>query len=102
MGRVREEKRIRKKIKKRKSPKKEDPGAQKGRKVAKHCVFPLICGPGGSKSRLAKAVGAEQSGQMRDEKLHSVVVKTTFRSQNAQSTPGSDHFWKSRNTVFFQ
>jgi hypothetical protein len=44
-----------KKIKKRKSPKKEDPGAQKGRKVAKHCVFPMICGSGGSKSRLAKA-----------------------------------------------
>ena len=38
MGRVREEKR-RKKIKKRKSPKKEDPGARKGRKVAKHYVF---------------------------------------------------------------
>ena len=31
-------------------------------------VFPLICGPGGSKSRLAKAAGAEPSGQMRDEK----------------------------------
>ena len=49
MGRVREEKRRRKKIKKRKSPKKEDPGARKGRKVAKHCVFPMICGSGGSK-----------------------------------------------------
>ena len=39
MGRVREEKRRRKKIEKRKSEKKEDPGARKGRKVAKHCVF---------------------------------------------------------------
>ena len=38
--------------KKRKSQKKEDPGARKGRKVAKHCVFPMICGSGGSKSRL--------------------------------------------------
>ena len=38
-----------KKIKKRKPPKKEDPGARKGRKVAKHCVFPMICGSGGSK-----------------------------------------------------
>ena len=55
----REEKRRRKKIKKRKSQKKEDPGARKGRKVAKHCVFPMICGSGGSKSRLAKAAGAE-------------------------------------------
>jgi hypothetical protein len=26
---------------------------RKGRKVAKHCVFPMICGSGGSKSRLA-------------------------------------------------
>ena len=65
MGRVREEKRRRKKIKKRKPPKKADPGARKGRKVAKHCVFPMICGSGGSKSRLAKAAGAEPAGQMR-------------------------------------
>ena len=65
-GRVREEKRRRKKIKKRKSPKKEDAGARKGRKVAKHCVFPMICGSGGSKSRLAKAAGAEPCVQMRD------------------------------------
>jgi len=27
---------------KRKSPKKEDADARKGRKVAKHCVFPMI------------------------------------------------------------
>ena len=39
MGRVREEKRIRKNINKRKSSKKEDPGARKGRKAAKHSVF---------------------------------------------------------------
>ena len=35
------------------------------RKVAKHCVFPMICGSRGSKSRLAKAAGAEAAGQMR-------------------------------------
>ena len=34
------------------------------------CFFPMICGSGGSKSRLAKAAGAEPCGQMRDEKLH--------------------------------
>ena len=33
---------------------------RKGRKVAKHCVFPMICGSGGSKSRLAKAAGRSQ------------------------------------------
>ena len=36
----------------------EDALARKGRTVAKHSVFPMICGPGGSKSRLAKAAGA--------------------------------------------
>ena len=38
-------------------------------------------GSGGLKSRLAKAAGAEPSGQMRDEKLHAVVARSTFRSQ---------------------
>ena len=55
-----------------------------------------ICGSGGSKSRLAKAAGAEPSGQMRDEKLHAVVARSTFRSQNVQNRPTSDHFWKLR------
>ena len=56
----------------------------------------MICGSGGSTSRLAKAAGAEPAGQMRDEKLHAVVAQSTFRSQNAQNTPRSDHFWKLR------
>ena len=38
----------------------------------------------------------EPSGQMRDEKLHAVVARSTFPSQNVQNTPGSDHFWKLR------
>ena len=46
----------------------------------------MICGPGGSKSRLAKAAGAEPSGQMRDEKLHAVVARSLFPSQNVQNT----------------
>jgi len=66
------------------------------RKVAKHCVFPMICGSRGSKSRLAKAAGAEPAGQMRDEKLHAVVARSTFASQNVQNTPGSDNFWMLR------
>ena len=56
----------------------------------------MICGSGGSKSRLAKAAGAEPAGQMRDEKLHAVVARSTFWSQNVQDTPCSDHFWKLR------
>ena len=70
--------------------------ARKGRKVAKHCIFSMFCGSRGSKSRLAKAAGAEPSGQMRDEKVHTVVARSTFRSQCVQNTPCSDHFWKLR------
>ena len=54
----------------------------------------MICGSGGSKSRLAKAAGAEPAGQMRDEKLHAVVARITFASQNVQNTWVSEHFWK--------
>ena len=42
--------------------------------------FPMICGSGGSKSRLAKAAGAEPCGQMGDEKLHADVARSTFGS----------------------
>ena len=64
---------------KRKSQKKEDADARKGGKAAKQCVFPMICGSGRSKSRLAKAAGAKPSGQMRDEKVHAIVARSTFR-----------------------
>ena len=97
----------------RKSQKKEDAGARKGRKVPKHCVFPMICGSRGSKSRLAKArvrsqlarwemknctalwheahfqVKMYKAPQLRTtfgswdvEKVHAVVVRSTFPSQN--------------------
>jgi hypothetical protein len=52
----------------------------------------MIWGSGGPKSRLAKAAGAEPSGQTRDEKLHAVVARSTFRSQNVPDTPFSDQF----------
>ena len=115
--------------------------------------FPMIWGSGGSKSRLAKAAGAEPAGQMSRcgakhiskskctkhtivgpllevamskkctplwreahfqvkmykthqvrttfgscdvEKVHAVVARSTFPSQNVQNTPGSDHFCKFR------
>jgi hypothetical protein len=67
VGRVKEDKR-RKKI-------------REGRKVAKHYVFPMFCGPGGSKSRIAKAAGAEPSGEMRGENLHAVVAKHIWKSK---------------------
>ena len=135
---------------KRKSQKKEDAGARKGRKVVIHCVFLMICGSRGLKSRLAKAAGAEPSGRMNNcmplwreshlevkklkaphvrstfgncdvEKVHAwkskctkhtmfgallevamfkkcapLMVRSTFRSQNVQSAPRSEHFWKLR------
>ena len=56
----------------------------------------MICGSGGTKSRLAKAVGVEPAGQISDEKLHAVVARSRFPSQNVQNTPVSDHFWKLR------
>ena len=86
----------REKSQKRKDQKKEDAGARKGRKVAKHCVFSWFCGSGGSKSRLAKAAGAKTSGEMRDEKLHAVVARSRFRSEKVQNTSAPDHFWKLR------
>ena len=30
------------------------------------------------------------------EKVHAVVARSTFGSQNVQNTRGSDHFWKLR------
>ena len=93
MGRVREKRRVgERRSEKRRSQKKEDADARKGRKVAKHNVFPMMRGSGGSKSRLAKAAGAEPAGQMRDGKLHAVVARSTFRSQNVQNTSPSEHF----------
>ena len=61
----------------RKSHKKEDPGARKGRKVAKHCVFQWFVAPEGRKVGSLKR---RVRSQMRDEKLHAVVARSTFRS----------------------
>ena len=59
---------------------------RKGRKLAKQCFF-------GSKSRLAKAAGAEPSGRMRHRRLHAAVARSTCRSQNAKSISRPGHFW---------
>ena len=44
----------------------------------------MICSSEGSKSRLSKAAGAEPCGQMRAEKLHAIVARSTFPSQKAK------------------
>ena len=79
---------------KRKSQKREDQGVRTSRKVAKHCVFPMFCGFGGSRSRLAKAASAEPSVEMRYEQLHAAVARSTFGSQNVTSSSRSENFWK--------
>ena len=48
----------------------------------------------GSKSRLAKATGAEVAAQSRQEKLHAAVARSTFSSQNVQNNSAAEHFWK--------
>ena len=77
----------------------------------------MICGSGGSKSGLAKAAGAEPSGQMRDEKFaRRCGAKHISKSKRAKHTrlgallevemskkctplwreAHSDHFWTFR------
>ena len=98
-GRGREKRKIRRKksrrerVRRKKMQMREKVG--KSRNTVFFHVFPMIWGSG-SKSRLAKAAGAEPAGQMRDEKLHAVVARSTFGSQNVKNTRGSDHFWKLR------
>ena len=96
-GRGREKRKIRRKKSRRERVRRQK--MQMREKVGKSrntVFFQMICGSGGSKSRLAKAAGAEPAGQRRDEKLHAVVARSTFRSEKVQNTSASDHFWKLR------
>ena len=86
----------------------------------------MICGSGGSKSRLKRRVRSQQArwemknctplwreahfqvkmykahqvrttfGSWDAEKVHAVVARSTPTSQNVQNTPGPDHFWQLR------
>ena len=73
---------------------KKDTGARNVRNVAECCAFPMIFGSAGSKSRLAKAAGAEPPGQMSKENLHTAVAQSAFPSQKAEKMTVSDHFLK--------
>ena len=59
-------------------------------------IFPMFCGSGGLKTGLAKATGAEPSGQMRDEELHTTVAWSRFGCQNATNTSALEHVWTLR------
>ena len=48
-----------------------------GKSRATLCFSNVLCS-GGSKSRLAKAAGAEPAGQMKYEQLHALVARSTF------------------------
>ena len=112
----REEKSRREKIRQEKV--KEDPGARKGRKVAKHCGRKVGSLKRRVRSPLARwhmkncmrlwreahfQVKMYKTHQLRTtfgnwdvEKVHAIVARSTFRSENVQNTPFSDHFWKLR------
>ena len=47
--------------------------------------------------KMYKTLGVRTTFGGRDvEKVHAVVARSTFRSQNVQNTRGSDHFWRFR------
>ena len=47
--------------------------------------------------KMSKTLGVRTTFGSSDlEKVHAVVARSTFRSQNLQNTPFSDHFWKLR------
>ena len=50
--------------------------------VANHCFSMTRA----SKSRLAKVAGAEVAVELRNEKWHGTVARSTFPSQNVQKT----------------
>ena len=49
----------------------------------------MIRGSGGSKSKLAKAAGAEPCAQSRYPKSYTAVAQSTFPNQTAQNTTGA-------------
>ena len=77
-GRDREKRKIRRKKSRRERVRRKQMPMREKVGKSRNTVFPMIWGSGGSKSRLAKAAGAEPAGQMRDEKLHSVDVQNTI------------------------
>ena len=47
--------------------------------------------------KMSKTLGVRTTFGSSDlEKVHAVVARSTFPSQNVQNTPRSDHFWKLR------
>ena len=96
-GRGREKRKIRReKIRRERVRRKKMQMREKVGKSRDTVFFQWFVAPEGRKVGLLKRRGAEPAGQTRDEKLHAVVARSTFPSQNVQNTPASDSFWKFR------
>ena len=84
LGRPRGERASRKKIK----------SGQKGRRVAKRCVFQCLSVPKGRKvGWLYKAAGAGPSGGLSIQKVHTAAARSTCRSQIFKAP----HVWSERH-----
>ena len=59
--------------------------AKKAGRLRNIVFVPMFCGSGRPKSRLAKAAGAEPAGQMKDEKLHAVVARSTLEVKRGKT-----------------
>ena len=91
--RRREEKRRRKKTRRERVRGKKMQVCEKVEKPRDPVFFPMSPGSGGSKNRLAKAAGAEPSGEMRDEKLQAVLKPSCWKSARRC---GAKHVSKSK------
>ena len=96
VGRVRREKIRREKIRRERVRRKKMQMREKVGKSQNTVFFQWFVAPEGRKVGSLKRRVRSQLAQMRDENLHAVVARSTFRSQNVKNTRGSDHFWKFR------
>ena len=98
VGRVRDEKSTREKIREEKERvrRKKTQVREKVGKSRNTVFFQWFVAPEGRKVGSLKRRVRSPAGQMRDEKLHAVVARSTFRSQNEQNAPFSEHFWMLR------
>ena len=98
MERVREKRRVEeRRSEKRKGQKKEDADARKGRKVAKHCIFPMVCGSGeGRKVGSLKRRVRSHLARWEMKNCTPLWREAHFQVKMYKKTPASDNFWKLR------
>ena len=90
---IKEEKARRKKIREEKVRRKKMQVREKVGQTQNTAFFPMVCGSGGSKSRLPRA-GAGPSGPDDGEKVACVVAPSTCPSQKHKKLTVSDNFFK--------